>query len=140
MLSFAAGKTMLELNAQDVAVARIMQRDPKTTLATQSLRSAAAKMNVSGIRHLVVVNPEGNVCGLISQRDIYRFLAEHGNRTMSVQKAMTTPIITGDPEMSISEVAQTMRQEKIGCLPILSTDKQLIGIVTRSDLLDFIGA
>lgn len=130
----------MELTAQEVEIARIMQRDPKTTLDTQSLRSAAAKMNVSGIRHLVVVTSTGSVCGLISQRDIYRYLAENGSRTVSVLDVMTAPIITGNPEMSISQVAHTMRERKIGCMPILSADNQLVGIVTRSDLLDFVGA
>ena len=125
--------------AADIEVARIMQRDPKTALVGQSLRSAAAKMNVSGIRHLVVVSANGTACGLLSQRDVFRYLAEHGNRTVSVKDVMTTPIITGDPEMSVCEATRLMRKEKIGCLPILSPTRKLIGIVTRSDLLEYFG-
>ncbi len=125
---------------QDVSVAQIMRRDPKTITGEETVRIAVVKMRVNGIRHLVVVSPDGGVFGLISQRDIFRFLAEVGHRSAEVRSVMTAPVISANPEMSVAEAAQLMRKERIGCLPIVSATRKLVGIITRSDVLDFVSS
>lgn len=124
--------------AQDVPIAQIMRRDPITIVGSESVGSAVEKMSEKGIRHLVVVSPTGIVCGLISQRDTFRYLAENRNRVAEVRDAMTAPVISADPEMPVSEAAHLMRKQRIGCLLIVSPLRKLLGIITRSDVLEFV--
>jgi acetoin utilization protein AcuB len=107
-------------------------------LGNETVSEAVVKMTEHGIRHLVVVSPTGLVCGLISQRDAFRHLAENRNRVAFVRDAMTAPVISADPEMPLSEAAHLMRKNRIGCLLIVSPSRKLLGILTRSDVLEFV--
>ena len=124
--------------AQGVPIAEIMRRDPITILGSETVSDAVVKMTEHGIRHLVVVSPTGMVCGLISQRDAFRHLAENRNRVALVRDAMTAPAISADPEMPLAEAAHLMRKNRIGCLLIVSPSRKLLGILTRSDVLEFV--
>lgn len=117
-------------------VARVMRRDPQTIEAVKSVKNAIARMSETNIRHLVVVLADGTPCGVLSQRDLFRFLAFGGHERAALLTVMMEPIVIGTPEMSLKEAARLMRKERIGCLPILSPSKKLIGIVTRSDVLE----
>jgi CBS domain-containing protein len=123
-----------------VALAQIMRRDPKTIPVTMTVRSAILKMHVTGIRHLIVVAADGVPWGLISQRDLLRFLADEGTPNTALLEVMTTPLITAGAEMAVQDAARLMHLKRIGCLPILSAANKLVGIVTRSDVLEYISA
>ena len=125
---------------EEVTIAQVMRRDPKTIGLDETVRNAVVKMRVNGIRHLVVTAPDGTVMGLISQRDIFRFLAEVGNTSAEIRTVMTAPVFSATPEMTLHEAAQRMRKERIGCLPVLIGTRQLVGILTRSDVLDFVSS
>jgi acetoin utilization protein AcuB len=125
---------------QNVTIAQVMRRDTKVIGPEETVRNAVVKMRVNGIRHLVVISPDLSVIGLISQRDIFRFLAEVGNHGEEIRNVMTAPVISAHPDMSLYEAAQLMRKERIGCLPVLVNSRKLIGILTRSDVLDFVSS
>jgi CBS domain-containing protein len=54
-----------------------------------------------------------------------------------VEDVMTRTVTTGRPETTVTEAARTMRQEDVGCLPVLRGER-VAGIVTRGDLLPFV--
>jgi len=54
-----------------------------------------------------------------------------------VGSCMTPNAFTVEPGLTVAEVALVMRNNKIGGLPVV-TDGQLVGIVTDTDLLDFL--
>lgn len=120
------------------SVGQIMRTDPVTIHATSTVRDAVNVMSRNGIRHLVVVSPMGNVIGLLSQRDIFRHLSESGNRNSIVGNVMTTPVVSTQPDVPADEAARLLVENKIGSLPVVSDSRQLVGVVTRSDLLTLI--
>ena len=48
---------------------------------------------------------------------------------------MTYNVITVSPETPLREAAQQLRQQRFGALPVVEKEK-LVGIITRSDVLD----
>lgn len=56
-------------------------------------------------------------------------------KAVTVEMVMTTNVITMAPHDSIAEAARLMRRERLGAVPIVDHDK-LVGIITRSDVLD----
>jgi CBS domain-containing protein len=120
-------------------VASIMRSHPKTIIGMDTVREALRVMTYHQIRHLIVVSHSGSVCGLISQRDILRSLAQHGDGLCLIHDTMSTPVIHVDPEASIHEAAALMWNRRIGCLPVMSPEGELLGIITRSDVLRHIG-
>jgi CBS domain-containing protein len=54
---------------------------------------------------------------------------------MLVRDIMSSPVITVTPDTSIQDVARIMRDQHISGVPVVTTDQQLIGIVTEVDLI-----
>jgi acetoin utilization protein AcuB len=91
-----------------------------------------------GFRHLPVVD-QGRLVGILTDRDI-RFATSSLCQTPRsagdpVSLAMSSPPLTADPLDPVEDAARIMRENKIGCLPVLDGAK-LVGILTGMDLLD----
>ena len=103
-----------------------------------NLDTAAARhlMRSARVRHLVVVDGE-RVVGVVSQRDLggTRQEALPAGR---VDRVMSSRVVVVEPDATVKDVANLMRGHGIGCMPVVE-GKQLVGIVTTSDLLALIG-
>jgi acetoin utilization protein AcuB len=125
-----------------------MQRNPVTIGPEASFYEARAIIRDKGIRHLPVVDKNGHLVGLVTDRDI-REAAPSDATTLSVHElnyllgklkvaAFMTPknkLITIPSEIIIEKAVQLMHDHKIGCLPVVEGDK-LIGIITETDVLE----
>jgi len=49
---------------------------------------------------------------------------------------MTKQVITVTPELSVKELAALLLKHRIGGVPVVDADQQLLGVVTESDLID----
>lgn len=117
----------------------------KTLQRNDEVLSADTLMREERIRHVPVLNEDGLLAGILSQRDLYlsglvRALG-HGtaarDRALSgivVKEVMTAEVITTTPETSIRAAARVMVDRKIGCLPVLDGDK-LVGLLSESDIV-----
>lgn len=118
-------------------VADIMTTSVRAIGPTASLEDARALMRETGIHHLVVMKA-GHVAGILSSRDCDR--AEHyvtHDDKWRVEEMMTARVVVASPEMSVREAARLLRGYTIGCMPVID-GKDLVGIVTTSDLLDLL--
>jgi acetoin utilization protein AcuB len=113
----------------------VMKEQVESTSPRESAESAWNRMRTRRIRHLVVMNA-GKVIGVLSDRDV----AGSGSlrRVETVGDVMSSPVVTGHPEMTLRAAANQLRGRSIGCLPILE-DEKLVGIVTSTDLLEMLG-
>ncbi len=104
--------------------------------ANTSLQSAAVILDQNKIGATVAVNSDGTLCGVLSERDIVRRLAQHGSDALSltVDEVMTREVVTGSLSMTIDEALECMTDRRIRHLPILD-DGQLAGIISIGDLV-----
>ena len=107
-----------------------------------SLLAAAGLMAVHHLRHLPVIEG-GIVVGVLSDRDVRttigdptRFVAapEH-IRAIAVREAMSGPAITVPATIPLPELAKTFAELKIGALPVVGPDRELVGVVSYVDVL-----
>lgn len=116
----------------------IMKCSPTTIPPETSLQEAYRIMHEKSIRHLPVVEA-GRLVGVITDRDLRlatSALAKHPFAPdAQVSGVMAKQPRCAAPLDSVEEAARTMRELKIGCLPVLDGD-DLVGIVTGIDLLD----
>ena len=54
---------------------------------------------------------------------------------MKVKEIMTTPVIVGEEENTIEEIAHLIIDHKIGCVPIVGQDGKMVGIITETDFM-----
>jgi CBS domain-containing protein len=132
-------RAFLHMKAPATCVADIMTKTVRAIGTSATLEDAHALMRETGIHHLVVMKA-GHVAGVLSSRDCERAHAAHfmsGDEAWTVEEMMTARVIVVAPETSIREAAAKLRVYAIGCLPVVD-GKDLVGIVTISDLLDLL--
>jgi CBS domain-containing protein len=121
-----------------------MTPNPITVSSSTTLPEAHHLMEKHGIRRLPVVD-EGELKGLITRGDIRG--AEPSEATslsifeihyllsrLTVDKIMTTDIVTVKPDDVISVAARLMYEQKIAGLPVVDDEGKVVGIITESDI------
>ena len=112
---------------------------------TDSLAKASTLMNETDSHHLIVVEADGSLVGIISDRDCKQAIAspfstfdERRQTAFStkilVERIMTPVPVTIIPSASVQEAANLMLEKGINALPVMH-DGAVIGIVTSTDLL-----
>lgn len=116
------------------SISRYMTSQPVTIERSASLGVAHRMMREHRIRHLPVVDTDGNLCGIVSQRDLYLIetLAEPELEKTPVEDAMETRTFVVTSDMPLDEVAEIMSEQKYGCA-IVAGKKGVEGIFTAVD-------
>jgi acetoin utilization protein AcuB len=124
------------LLVRDSMTREVVTLSPQTTAA-----EALALCREKGIRHLPVME-EGRLAGIVSDRDLRSATPALGDpaRAEALQKILVRGVMVRDvlathPEDPIEQAANTMREKKIGCLPVLEAG-ELVGILTTSDVME----
>jgi CBS domain-containing protein len=114
-------------------VSRIMTKTVVKTTKSSNVRDATRLMYEKNIGSLVVYD-EDAIQGILTERDILRFVNSGGNldATLAVD-LMTKGVITISPTTSIIEAADILIKNNFRRLPVVE-DKTLVGIVTTTDL------
>lgn len=126
------------------SVAEIMTREPYTLGPDNTMADARQLMAEHHIRHIPVVSGDGNLVGLVSQRDVLAaedstVLNEEGapgskDAYVAVSTIMTSPVQTVDENASLRGTAMHLQKNKLGCVPVLN-EGRLVGIITDSDFV-----
>ena len=123
----------------------LMSNDVLSMREDESIAKARAIMNVARIRHVPVVDREGDFVGLITHRDILAVTVSRlADITPEIQadldegiKArdiMNSDVCTVGPDTRLNEAANTLLRHKYGCLPVLD-GRRLLGMITEADFL-----
>ena len=122
-------------------VEQMMNTNVLTLQPSHSIKDAIDLLREKKIRHLPITNEEGQVVGVLSDRDIKdatpsNLIDNQQNDIYAtpIEDIMSKNPLIGHPLDFVEEVATIFYDQKIGCLPIVSSGK-LVGIVTETDLL-----
>lgn len=101
-----------------------------------SVRTAVAALAGNGIGALPILDGDGRVAGILSERDIVACLASRGERVLelSVDLLMTTPPITVTPDAPVISALSLMSARRIRHLPVVEGER-LVGFVSIGDLV-----
>jgi CBS domain-containing protein len=106
-----------------------------TTRPDQSVREVVALLARHNIGVLVIIDDQGEIAGIVSERDIVRHAADHEELfSLPVSEVMTANVITGMPGDDIMAVSHTMTERNFRHLPIVE-DGRLVGIISIRDVL-----
>jgi CBS domain-containing protein len=122
----------------DLCVEDIMSRDVVTVDASQTIRNAARSMAKFGVSGLVVLH-EGNLVGILTERDILTRVVTSGINPVNVHvcDVMSEPVIVVNPAMPLEKAINIMFQEKIKKLPVVDRNDdhiKLVGILSITDV------
>jgi CBS domain-containing protein len=147
----AIDRLINSVTAKDIMTGNVVTVEPATPLQEVAERMAAAA--VSGIP---VIDRDGKVQGIISERDFLNHMGAKNGLFMSVvascltgtgcvaldirtgvaEDLMSGPVITVSESASVAEVAALMTRHGVNRLPVLDEQgEKLLGILTRGDLV-----
>lgn len=119
----------------------MMNTEVVTLGPAHTIREARELMEDRKIRHLPIVDDEGGIVGVVSDRDLKEAIPSSliGKQDPSVfdtplSEIMTKDPLTGHPLDFVEEAAVIFYENGIGCLPVVSSGK-VVGIITETDLL-----
>jgi acetoin utilization protein AcuB len=128
-------------------VADLMSRNVVTVAENETCHEAVARMCQRRVRHLPVLDREGSLIGILTDRDIrHRLFAPDVFRQVGrvpvgtllrqapVRAVMSAPVLQISPESDVAQAAERMRKEKVGCLPVVERSR-LVGMLTEIDIL-----
>jgi len=123
----------------------LMTKDVITLERNERLLVADDVMRLGRIRHVPIVDSDGALAGIVTQRDLFHsgLMKALGYGTtaqrksldlVAIKEAMRTEVVTTTPDTLLAEAAQLMLSRKIGCLVVMEGGK-IAGILTEGDFV-----
>jgi acetoin utilization protein AcuB len=107
-----------------------MTRLPVTVTGETTVQEALRVIDECQVRHLPVLDNNGALVGIVSEKDLLRANSGH-----PVEEIMTRDVITATEYTALEEAARIMIDHKISSLPVVR-DGKLVGIITETDLFE----
>jgi CBS domain-containing protein len=121
-----------------------MTEEVLSVLPSESVDKVYDALTGSGLRHVAVIDGEGDLVGVVCPEDLLR----HGLalspdlppafhrallRQIRVEEIMTSEVETAAPDQPLEDAARVMSENRIGCLPVVE-DWRLVGILSASEV------
>lgn len=129
-----------EAEVRDLMTDRVFSLQP-----ADDLEALYDLMDAHHVRHVPIVDRDGDLVGLVTQRDLARSALGTQDvlplsaqqeilRRRKVREIMATEVETVEPDASLKAAAEMLLENKIGCLPVVE-GAHLVGILTESDFV-----
>ncbi len=105
---------------------------------SETLKAAVEMLRDKHVGALLVMDGDGNLKGILSERDIVRKLAETPGQTLpqTVEENMTTKVEVCEPAETMVSVLKRMSQGRFRHMPVVENE-EVKGMVTIGDVVNF---
>ncbi|MGF1620518.1 MAG: cyclic nucleotide-binding/CBS domain-containing protein [Rhodomicrobiaceae bacterium] len=112
---------------------------PLTFKADQLVSDAVAKMSELNYGSVIIVEDDGRIDGIVTERDVLKRLVNEGRDAKSTRlsEIMTTNIQVAHVEDDLIEWMQKMSEGRFRRLPVVDNDNRPIAILTQTDLMAY---
>ena len=124
--------------AVNEAIRAIMTPQPATLGSDARIRDAVEVITKKKIGGLPIVDKEGILLGIATERDVLSVLAS-GRSPLHVEDVMSSSLRVTAPDCPIATVTRDMTKHRFRRLPVVSDDV-LYGIVTATDIMRYLGS
>ena len=134
-----------------MTAAEIMTRNPRTILASQTVSEAVEAFQSLRVGYLPIVDDRGHLVGMLSERDLgpwMRIFSEGAEANddavpsseRCIAELMSNEIVAVEADADIAEVVEEMLFRRTGIVPVVDSADNVIGVISKADLLREIGA
>lgn len=124
--------------AVNAEIKEIMERDVITLSVEDSIEAAVELMFEKKVGGCPIVDREGVVVGIITERDILEYLARDKKIDGVAEDFMTKKVVTLRPKDTIETAMKTMISRRFRRLPVME-DGILLGLITAREILAYFG-
>jgi len=144
-----------------IIIEKVMKTPPVTIYEMDDLSVAEEKFVTNSISHLIVVNREGKLRGLLSPKYVYK--TQSPKKRMQGEVLQPRTIVDGDtfyskdtlnkyslvnvmfpdpftlgPKDVFGEAVLIMAKRNISCIPVVDKTKKVLGVLTNQEIVNFI--
>jgi CBS domain-containing protein len=119
-----------------VTAKAIMSTNVITVTRDEDIYKAIRTMVQNNVTGLPVVNKDGTVAGVLTEKDVLNLLYEIKDRPGKAEDYMTRDVVCFDCQDSATDIAESFRSNHFRRVPILENGK-LVGIISRKDIIRY---
>jgi len=130
-----------------MTVGDIMSTDVVTVTMDDTLKQIRTLFSENKFHHVLVLE-EDSLVGLISDRDVLEQISPHAESESAdareantlkkkAHQIMSRRLVSVTKDLSVEEACKTLLEKGISCLPVLSSSKEIEGILTWRDMLKY---
>jgi len=147
LLAAVAGVAAPVRDVGSLLVARVMTSEPITIGTDATLGEAAGLLLEGGFRHLPVVDEDGRLAGMLSERDLRSAFGTDFLDWTTVEQDRLDDIIANvmvpEPviiraDNRLVDILDVFTDERIGAVPVLDAEDRLVGILSYVDVLQWL--
>ncbi len=124
----------------DVRARDVMSSPPVSVKASTTLREAAEKMWSEKVGSLIVLDDDGYLLGILTERDLVfaaaKGLFEASEKKPTVEAVMSKNVVTVNTNSGIAQVAELMSEFNIKHIVVMSQEGRPAGVISLRDMLD----
>ncbi|WP_437576544.1 CBS domain-containing protein [Sorangium sp. So ce887] len=133
-----------------ISAAELMTENPRTVRVDDPIAEAVDVLQTTDFRHLPVLDEQGELVGMLSDRDLRALQLPYSAdtavvdaarqktgvpvSTMPVSTIMSGNVVSVGPDADMTELMELMLEHKIGALPVVDAEGALLGIVSYVDI------
>ncbi len=125
-------------------ISDLMTPDPLTVRPDDLVLDHEDMFEENRIHHIPVVAEDGEVVGMVSNRDIENYAsimkvsAGSSPTKVKIRDIMTTPVFSYFDDVDVKHAASAMVDNNIHAIVVMNKSEEMIGIVTSTDLLRYL--
>jgi CBS domain-containing protein len=117
----------------------IMKTGVITVTKSDDVCEAIRIMILNNVTGLPVVNDDGTVAGIITEKDVLKLLYGSPDKGGTVEELMTANVVCFEQDASLTDIADCLMMNHFRRVPILHQGK-LVGIISRKDIIRYISS
>lgn len=136
----------MNMRGLDSSLASVMTRRVVSVEIDDSLEDVKQIFDSVKFHHLVVLDSDQKVAGVISDRDLLRALSpyigtasENARDTATLRKRvhqiMTRRPVTLPPEATVADAVRLFLEHRVSCVPVVAPGLKVVGILSWRDVL-----
>ena len=103
---------------------------------TEAIKAVAERIVTRSVNHIVVVDAQNKLSGIVTSWDITRAMAE-GRKALA--DVVSRRVITAKPDEPLETASKRMAKHKISALPVIDGEGKVLGIITSEDVSKLLG-
>ncbi|MDY8110981.1 CBS domain-containing protein [Fulvimarina sp. 2208YS6-2-32] len=123
-----------------MTIKRILEekgRDVTTLGSDVTLAQVAEILSEKRIGAIVLLENDGSIAGIVSERDIVRVVGRSGPDSLkqSVKDAMTPKVVTCSEDLTVDQALMLMTERRFRHLPVTDENGSLCGFISIGDVV-----
>lgn len=123
-------------HSEDVILVRSVAHPAITCLESEDIREVAKRIINHSVNHVVVIDEQGKLRGIVTSWDITKAVAEGKAKLTDI---ITRKVITTRMDEPIEVASRKMAQNQISALPVIDEQRRILGIITSEDIAKLLG-